>query len=199
MFEITESDVDRFTRLHDTAMRGAKLALECFEALKEIRDDELWKVEGYESFDAYLRESFSYTRNYANRLIAAVECRKRVEMKVGGSKGLLSNEGQIRELQTVPDDKLEDVIEAAKEEAEGKPLSGRVLRRAKKRVLGGEAKQEKKPALEVQVDDDSVAEVRVKRIANECLDRLELQLSHLMLRKRWQGNIDKLREEISRA
>ena len=53
--------------------------------LKEIKDDELYKEDGFETWEAYCRERWEWSRDYALKLISAAEYRKKLPTNTTGS------------------------------------------------------------------------------------------------------------------
>jgi hypothetical protein len=78
--------------------------------LKEIRDDELYKEDGFTTWKAYCRERWNYSRDYVHKLITASEYRIVLPApsdvyKLSTSESLAWSEGSVRELTRIPDKK----------------------------------------------------------------------------------------------
>jgi len=71
--------------------------------LKEIRDDELYKEDGFESFDKYVRERFEMARRYADDLISSAQYREKITVSATGAHSW--SERSVRELKRIPDKK----------------------------------------------------------------------------------------------
>jgi hypothetical protein len=89
----------RFNELEQVVRHNLLEALKHFvevgKALKEIRDDKLYKDFSYDSFDAYLDERWDLSRSYASRLInGAVTVARLTSM--GVPAGAIANEHQAR-------------------------------------------------------------------------------------------------------
>jgi hypothetical protein len=118
-------------------------AWEFVKALREIKDDQLWKEAAiptgeaeYANFDDYAQRRFGFGRNYANRLIKGLDVIESVPI------GTELNEGQARELAKVPKDDREKVLDWAAEKAEGKPFTAKAIREAAAEVLEAEPEEE---------------------------------------------------------
>jgi hypothetical protein len=87
--------------------------------LKEIRDDELYKEDGFETWEAYCRERWEWSRDRVGQLIAASEYREKIPTPTNGRHSW--NERSIRELTRIPDKR-----QAAKvaEKVVGGPIGG---------------------------------------------------------------------------
>jgi hypothetical protein len=71
--------------------------------LKEIRDDELYKEDGFESFEKYCKERFEYAPRYIYNLITSAEYREKLPPCSSGAEEW--NERSVRELKRIPDKK----------------------------------------------------------------------------------------------
>ena len=151
MHDITKSELERLECLEKVVDTGIRRGLDAFAALKDIREERLYRARGYESFEDYCKNEWDINRNYAQKNIAAIETRERLCTIVHNHDvSRISSESQLRELVTVPDGSLEKVIEAAEEISHQEGLDrlpARVLRKARDVVIGKPPKkqQEKKP------------------------------------------------------
>jgi hypothetical protein len=75
--------------------------------LKEIRDDELYKEDGFETWEKYCRARWQWSKQYAYRLILAAEYRAVLPEVPNGTDGEKRewNEFSMRELRRIPDKK----------------------------------------------------------------------------------------------
>ncbi len=159
--------VDRKQRLRtlEKSIRGTMEAfVETGNALKEIRDDELYKEDGFGSWDAYLKERVGYDfgieRQQVLNLIAAAAIRpklpdpKILPNAVGNSpvewKPTIVKEfarlavedttkpGSPRDLQSLRKQDVQRVAKAAVEIAkeQGKPVTANIVRQAVNAELG---------------------------------------------------------------
>lgn len=64
-----EIPVERFERLDQVIKTGLRACADAGFALREIRDEELWREGGYSSWDHYCLSLHETTRSYINRLI----------------------------------------------------------------------------------------------------------------------------------
>lgn len=71
--------------------------------LKEIRDDELYKEDGFESWVEYLKQRWEMSQQQAWRLVEASEYRSKLPSTPNGSAEW--SERSVRELTRIPDKK----------------------------------------------------------------------------------------------
>lgn len=71
--------------------------------LKEIRDDELYKEDGFQTWENYCRERWEWSRPYVSRLITASEYREKISTVPPGHGEW--TEKTVRELTRIPDKK----------------------------------------------------------------------------------------------
>ncbi len=71
--------------------------------LKEIRDDELYKEDGFEMWDKYCGERFELSRSHVHKLIIASEYREKMPTLPSGQQSW--SEHSVRELTRIPDKK----------------------------------------------------------------------------------------------
>ena len=135
MNQITD-EMQRLARLEEVVDKGVRNMLDAADALKEIRDEKLYKQRGYDNFDSYLADEWGFGRNYINKIIKSSETRKRLGTMVPDFDTTNLSERAVRELNEVPDHELEDVIELARSTAksEGKRLTTKLLKDAKDEV-----------------------------------------------------------------
>jgi hypothetical protein len=95
--------------------------------LKEIRDDELYKEDGFESWEKYCRARWEWSRVYVHQLITASEYRQKLPTFATGKHEW--SERSVRELTRIPEKrdaarvaaKIIKAIEQSAEEAEKDP------------------------------------------------------------------------------
>lgn len=194
MFEVTESEVARLESLENVVEVGIRRGLDAFAALKEIRDEKLYHAKGYDDFDSYCRKEWEIGSNLAYKNILAVETRARLCTNVQKhDTNKITSEGQLRQLSSVPDESLDDVIEEAESIAheEGlNRLSGRILKKARSRVLGEKFGKYKAEPKAIPDDVDWEPEkpavnlppeklLQSQRIALESADKLRRHLGAL--------------------
>lgn len=111
-FDVVGIDAQRarFGDLDAIVRKGLKAFVEAGLALREIRDDGLWREAGHSSFDAYCFTEFGFHENYANRISAhsgiALELSKGKSKFPTGQDGkpiLPLNESQVRPLAKLKD------------------------------------------------------------------------------------------------
>lgn len=132
MTEIS-SDMQKLVRCEEIVDKGVRNMLDAADALKEIRDNRLYKERGYSSFDQYLADEWGFGRSYINKIIKSSETRKRLGTLVPDLDSSSLAETALRELNSVPDEHLEDVIDMASMTAktQGKRLTARAIKDAR--------------------------------------------------------------------
>jgi len=102
--------------------------LELGKALMAIREGKQFEAAGFEDFKAYCVKKWSYSENYANRLIAAYECHEflKKELAVTGEV-LPKNEYQYRSLARLHQPHWIKAWKQVLSEAAGKPVTGEMV------------------------------------------------------------------------
>ena len=108
--------------------KGIDTFREVGEALLKIRSARLYRRTA-ETFADYCKERWGFNDSRARQLIAAAKTAATVEIST------VLNEGQAKELTRVPTDQRQAVLDHAKEESDGKPLTAAVIREAADEVL----------------------------------------------------------------
>ena len=125
--------------------------------LKEIRDDELYKEDGFETWEKYCREQWEWEARYVKRLITASEYREKFPSGPTGTADW--SERSVRELTRIPDKKQAarvaakavNAIEQSEKEAAKNPgakpikLSSSTIKRFVDEDLGVKSKPKEKP------------------------------------------------------
>lgn len=128
--------------------RGVESFLATGSALKEIRDQRLYR-EDFKSFDAYVKSRWCFQRDYADKLIDSSETKQKVHTMVGTfGADKIQSERQLRELKSVPDESLAEVIAKAAEIAGDGALTAKVLKEAREQVLEPTEPTAEEPACE---------------------------------------------------
>lgn len=223
---ITESPAEALLRCEESLLRLEQASMEAAAALREIHNLRLYAEKGYETFDLYVRQEWGIHRSRAYRLMSAHDTRVRIEHLVGDDAATISTERQLRELSGLSDGEIVDVIKTAKRDMRGKKLlTAGSLQRARRAVTGSTSNKrgddtpppvvqmspngrheedfgvgEDQPAVLPMdgVESDGVV-ARAKRVGLECVERLELQLSHLGLRGKWEAVLADLYSDIRSA
>jgi hypothetical protein len=99
--------VDRLRTLESEIQASMEVFFETGLKLKEIRDNELFREDGFETWDEYCRKRWSWSRRHCNRLI--VDSEYRAALPVGPNGPIEWTEATVRELT-----RLEDKRDAAK-------------------------------------------------------------------------------------
>jgi hypothetical protein len=113
-------------KAESTIEKGQQTFLEVGNALMAIRDGRLYR-ESHKTFEAYCKERWTFEKAYAYRLIASVQVVNSLS-----PMGDISTERQARELGNVPEEKRQEVFEAAVEASGGKPTAHHIAEAAKK-------------------------------------------------------------------
>jgi hypothetical protein len=118
--EITKLETDRLADLEVVINRGKKSFIEVGNALEEIRDERLYRVD-YATFDEYCKEKWGWTARRSNQLIDSADAAM-------GTIVPIQNEGQARELAKVEPERREDVLDAVV--SSGKPVTAKAIKNA---------------------------------------------------------------------
>ena len=82
------------------------------QKLKEIRDDELYKEDGFKTWEAYCRDRWDWSRDYAYKLITASDYRAKLpdvdKLYTHAEKGW--SEASVRELTRIPDKRQAGIL-----------------------------------------------------------------------------------------
>ena len=92
--------------------RGVETFVEVGDALEAIRDGKLYRAE-YRTFEEYCQKRWGFCRDYAYKLIRAAEVVENVDNCLQGPL----TESQARELGRIPEDRRQDVLDWAIENA----------------------------------------------------------------------------------
>jgi hypothetical protein len=135
MGELTASRKQRLRTLENEIRSGMEEFYYTGMKLKEIRDDELYKEDGFETWERYCRGRWEWDRNHVYRLITAAEYRQ--VMPTGHQEW---SERSVRELTRIPDKKdaarvAKKIIEHVEKSKDGK-LTSTVVRRFVDEDLG---------------------------------------------------------------
>lgn len=116
-----------FERLNGIVIKSVAAFIEAGEALKEIRDRDLWLAGGFPSWDDYCRHAAGMSRVHANRLIASSDAGKALSgvKPIGSTQELPSpqHESQLRPLLKLDESKRQEVWALAVEKSGGRPTA----------------------------------------------------------------------------
>jgi hypothetical protein len=207
MTEIS-NDMQKLVRCEEIVDKGVRNMLDAADALKEIRDNRLYKERGYSSFDQYLADEWGFGRSYIHKIIKSSETRKRLGTLVPDLDSSSLAETALRELNSVPDEQLEDVIDMASMSArtEGKRLTARAIRDA--RILSTPEVDPSTASLEDNAPSDKGSESnpydlpqekldQSSRIALKSVDALRRHLNFLGI-NRYDTTLAKIRGELDK-
>jgi phage N-6-adenine-methyltransferase len=110
----------RLVELEAVIERGIGTFVEVGNALREIRNDGLYKQQGYSKFDDYCKERWGWQRRHAYRLMDAAAVSELVS-----PMGHIPNERQARELTPLLDEPgaVEEAYAEALEKSNGQPTA----------------------------------------------------------------------------
>jgi len=120
-----------FEKHHEFIKANMVMFQQVGEALTSIRDQQLFLVAGYGTFEAYCQEEFSFTSRHGNRMIQAA--------KVAKEHGV-PNEYEARKLAEVPEEHRAAVITEVKSRTGGK-VTGHMIEDVGHEIAG-EPKEE---------------------------------------------------------
>lgn len=129
---ITFEESKRLVALERKIEQGMTTFVEVGQALMEIRDSRLYRVE-YKTFELYCREKWGMSRVQAHRLIGASEVS---QMLPRGNK--LPTEKQIRPLTKLPPEKQPEAWAKAVEIADGEQPTARQVEQAVRQTLSAD-------------------------------------------------------------
>jgi hypothetical protein len=92
------TDAQRLATLEAIIQNGLRTFIEVGNALLEIRDERLYREQGFKTFEDYCQKRWGWGRNYANKQIIAAE----VIQNLGTNVPKPKNEAQARELARLP-------------------------------------------------------------------------------------------------
>jgi hypothetical protein len=113
---ITMEESSRLVELEKQIKRGLDTFVEVGEALLEIRDSRLYRIE-HGTFEEYCRDKWGMSKPYAIQMIAASKVAKNLETVAIATKP--TTESQARPLTTLPADKQPEAWSRAVEIAGG--------------------------------------------------------------------------------
>jgi polyhydroxyalkanoate synthesis regulator phasin len=98
--QLTTLDRSNLRKLESTIEKGIETFIEVGSALKQIRDQKLYR-EGFKSFDSYVQEKWMLSRRYAYQLIESAEVAQNVHHGAQNPVAI-PNERTARELGKLP-------------------------------------------------------------------------------------------------
>jgi len=130
--------------LEETIAKGEGSFVETGLSLATIRKGNLHLEAGYKTFEAYCRGRWGFTRQRACQLIGGAETAKHLETIVNTVSP--TNEGQVRQLAGRSLDEAAEIWKLANAMASGAPVTGSLVKKAIKTLLGEVPKPEKSVA-----------------------------------------------------
>lgn len=146
-----ETDAERFVRLDQVGRAGIRAAADAGLAFLEIRDNELWREGGYQSWNHYCESILETSRSYINRLIGhALINRELQERQLPidpyGEPILPTGESQSRPLTKLTDSKERSKAwRIAVKRADGVPTA-KIVTAVVDEILGSEAPTTPQPS-----------------------------------------------------
>jgi hypothetical protein len=108
--------------------KGQQTFMEVGNALMTIREGKLYREE-HKTFQAYCHSRWGFDDSRARQLIAAAKVTETV------TNVTLSSEAVAREVNKVPEEKRQEVVEKATEKADGKPITARAIKEAAAEIV----------------------------------------------------------------
>ncbi len=146
----------RLNYLKRQIWKGHKWLLVWSDSLREIRDDRLFELEGFDDFESFCNSEWGYTPQYANRIIQTGEVIKSLPAK---TQLLISNEKQARELGAVPVSQRVEILEEVATEGTvtGRAIAEKINQRKKEKPENAEFEEvktsTKKTARIIELDE----------------------------------------------
>jgi hypothetical protein len=112
----TPSRAQRLESLEADIRRGLEEFYHTGMKLKEIRDDELYREAGFDTFEAYCKGRFDWSKGRASQLIKASEYRAELPEFTNGKQGQGDyqwSERSVRELTRIGDKRVAALVAAA--------------------------------------------------------------------------------------
>jgi hypothetical protein len=142
---ITLQESSRLIELEKIVVAGMQSWIEVGEALIEIRDSRLYRIEA-KTFEEYCQSRFKMSRQHANRLISSAPIARSLETTVSIS------EKAVREIAKVAPEKRQEVFQKATESASGHVPTARVI----KQVVEEVSKKEIYPVDRIEPAEESI-------------------------------------------
>jgi len=114
--EITEQERETLKKCETTIKKGISNFLTTGEALLTIRNQKLYQVDGFKTFEAYCNERWGITRQHASNLILAFRTEQELSTVVDkvNTEPLLKSENLSRRFKKLPDDEQKRIMSALK-------------------------------------------------------------------------------------
>lgn len=133
---ITSKSKERLDALKQAITEGIAVCLIVGSALREIKESELYKIEGHKTFDDFCETEWGWTRRYCNQLIVDA---KLINSLPPAMRKLITSHDGARQLAKIPEHLRVATLERAAGNGEIR-VSGPAIRKAAPRSL-----PEKKP------------------------------------------------------
>ena len=103
----TLTQKDHLKTLEEVIAKSEKAFYETGSALREIREQKLYRLKGYKDFESYCLKEWEFTRRRADQLIQAAECKDLLTRN--NCSQIPPNEAQIRALSKLPPEQQAEV------------------------------------------------------------------------------------------
>jgi hypothetical protein len=158
--------------------------VETGRALKKIRDDELYKLQGYKQFENYCSDRWGFQRAHAYRLIDSSRVMENLSIdREAGPSVTPSNESQVRPLAKLEPEEQRQVWERAIEEApknkqEQPKITANLINKLVKEMVDDDLTTEidTKPDSESETKNDTPVNIKVSSNIKDTLDTLKDKL-----------------------
>lgn len=191
---ITLKESARLVQLERTIEAGMTTFVEVGQALMEIRDSRLYRVE-YKTFEGYCRDKWGMTQQYATQLGRSASVVKTLE-KSETMVSLPATERQARPLTKLPPEKQPEAWAKAVEIADGEQPTARQVEQAVRQTLSTD-----KPTKRTRGSYDDWREFRevCEHIATLCdaLAELKVDAAHAIQARDLSARLAKKLNKIS--
>lgn len=133
--EITLDESKRLIALERQIAGGLRTFVQVGEALCEIRDSRLYRVE-FGTFEEYCKSKWGFTKTQAFRLIGGAEVAKNLSPIGDKTKVVPVKESQARPLTSLPPEQQSEAWEKAVDDAGGEQPTAKQVENAVKQVIG---------------------------------------------------------------
>lgn len=161
---------DELAREEAIIERGMMSFVEVGNALMRIRDNDLYTVV-YDTFEAYCKDRWGFTSNYAKRLVRSAETMRRLEAVPIGT--LPATENQTRPLTSLPEDQQLAAWKEAVETAPGGKVTAKHVNNVVNIRRGADKTKKKKRLPTFKPDTTGL------KIGSQAMHYAETALLHL--------------------
>lgn len=142
---LSAQEEQELKRCEKVIKRGWDTFVDVGKALATIQRDRLYRGEKYQTFEAYCRERWQYGKSHAHRLIGAAQVVEHLS-PIGDTMSLPLNEAQVRPLIGLDPEDQRKAWQAAVEQAAGKSVTARLVRKAAEAFIPSKPKHKRRTA-----------------------------------------------------